>query len=462
MLTPPHDLAAEQAVLGALLFDNQLLDAMPLLVGDCFYEPVHQRIFSATVRLIRAGRIADAVTLRAMAARDGALEEIGGAQYLLRLLEGAARLRTQAIDYAHLLIDLRARREIAVALNEAVGMLSQTSAISASDLLSGLEASLRKIAVSGESSGVTLEEAAQNLIANMSDPARRGMRTSFDVLNRRLGGFFPGELILIAGRPSMGKTALATNIARNLAAEGKRGHFASYEMSAESIAARSLSAASFADEQRRFDYASLRRSFEGPSVDVSMLRAMARDLPTSLLIDSTAAQTVAQLDASIRNTRRRLGGIDYVVVDYLQLMRSPVRGGRVEQMTEVSQGLKALGMTYNVPVFALSQLSRSNESREDKRPQLHDLRESGSLEQDADVVLGVYREAYYLKRAQPMRANFKSESEFNLADIEWSDKLRAVERILEVSTLKQRNGDVGTDTLDFWAKYDVAADAVRR
>lgn len=462
MIALPHDLKAEQAVLGALLFDNALLDRMPLLVGECFFEPVHERLFSVIVRLIRAGRLADGVTLRAMAIRDGALEEIGGAKYLLDLMNNAA-LAHQAIAYAQMLLELRARREIAVVLTGAATALSAPlNERDTADIIAEAENGLRQITL-GVRGGVSLHEAATSLIANITDPAKRGMRTSFRALNERLGGFFPGELILIAGRPSMGKTALATNIARNLAAMGKRGHFASYEMSAESIAARSLSAAAFTENRERFDYAMLRRSFdETPPVDVAKLRDLQAFLPSSLVIDASPAQTVAQLDASIRNTRRRLGGIDFAVVDYLQLMRSLVRGNRVEAVTEISQGLKALGMAYGIPVFALSQLSRANESREDKRPQLHDLRESGSLEQDADVVLGVYREAYYLKRAQPMRANFSSETEFNLADIDWSDKLNACERILEVSTLKQRNGDVGTDTLDFWAKYDVAADAARR
>jgi replicative DNA helicase len=281
-------------------------------------------------------------------------------------------------------------------------------------------------------------------------------------LDRRLGGFYKGGLFLVAGRPSMGKTALATNLARNMAAKGLKGHFASYEMGDEQIAARSLSAASHGAGDEAFAYSDLRKGTAG--IDRERLRRLAKTMPKTLIIEDHGAQTIGQLEASCRATARRLNGLDFVVVDYLQLMLPTIRGTRNDQITEISQGLKAMAKRLRVPVVALSQLSRANEQREDKRPQLSDLRDSGSLEQDADVVLGVYREHYYAVRDEPRPENIKRDNErtadenFSLAYHAWEQRCLACARTLEVITLKQRNGPVGTDVFEFFDKYDVARD----
>lgn len=460
-MTAHSNMEAEQAVLGAILWDNSVLERIANLEPSHFAYRAHQLLFEAAKDFIHRGKLADGITLREHFIQIGELESIGGAAYLLTLMERAgARLSSQQRDYANILVDLGAKRELERIIAEASASMA-SSGEPAADVVSWVESELRKIDLGG-GFGATLQEAAVRLIKRMDDPNAAGMPTGFEALDKRLGGLFGSELILVAGRPSMGKTALATNVARNLAGMGRRGHFASYEMSDEAIAGRSLSAAAFAGEGERFAYAELRRGAN--NVDRKRLNSLAANLPATLIIDDTGAQTLGQLDASLRQTRRRLGGLDFCVVDYLQLMRSTLRGTRNDQITEISQGLKALAKRYKIPIIALSQLSRANEQRDDKRPQLSDLRDSGSLEQDADVVLGVYREHYYLSRAEPKLEHFKKDSErsqeenFNLAYWEWEAKMRRAERSLEVSTLKQRAGPVGTDELDFWDKYDVATD----
>jgi replicative DNA helicase len=244
------------------------------------------------------------------------------------------------------------------------------------------------------------------------------------------------------------------------------GHFASYEMADRQIVERSVSERAFAAGEAPFAYSDLNIPERADRIDRTMLREIVEDFrEIKVSLHDKGAQTLLQLEASCRATQRRFGRLDFLVVDYLQLMRSDGRGDkRYELITEISQGLKRLALRLRVPVIALSQLSRANEARDDKRPQLSDLRESGSLEQDADVVLGIYREAYYLAREEPKPEQFKSDKDrtadenFSLAYYEWEGKMRAAERTLEVICLKQRAGPVGADVLDFWDRYDAARD----
>jgi replicative DNA helicase len=267
-----------------------------------------------------------------------------------------------------------------------------------------------------------------------------------------MGGLHPGDLVLIAGRPSMGKSSLARNLAFAIAWRGHKIHFASLEMSAGQLYARAASAMSY-DTNARFAHRAL-RSQDG-SYDRAQLAAFAARMPTTIRIDSRGGQTLPMLEASARETRRRLGGLDAIFVDYLQIMRALTSENRVQQITEISAGLKALAMNMGVPVVALSQLSRANESRDDKRPQLSDLRDSGSLEQDADVVMAVYREAYYVEREEPQEASYADEHAFMTAWTRWDERKRAAGNTLEVITLKQRHGEIGTDLFDFFPAYDV-------
>lgn len=453
-----HDLSAEQAVLGALLFDNAILDRLPPLLPGHFHEPIHARLYEQICATIRAGRLADAMTIRSQFKEAAALREIGGAAYLLTLLEHAARLTQHAIDYANVLIDLAARRDLHVLLSEAAHSLS---ARAAGEVVHEIETGLRNLSLADPGRGCTLADAAERVIQRLDDPAHRPLKTGFSALDKRLKGVFPSQLVIVAGRPAMGKTSLATNLARGWALRGFRGHFASYEMDAEAVAERSFAAFAFADGGERFAYQDLK---EQNRVGKDRLRELRQRFPSTLWIEDGGAQRLSELEASIRNTRRRLGGLDFVIVDYLQLMLGSARGmSRYEVVTEVSQGLKAMAKRFRVPIIALAQLSRENERRDDRRPQLADLKESGSIEQDADVVLGIYREAYYLAHDEPKREKFpaglEGDSQFNVKCGEWDVKMRRAERELEVLTLKQRMGPTGSDILDFWPKYDVAQDA---
>ena len=449
-----YNLEAEQALLGAVLFDNRLLERLPILDQLDFAAPAHVLIWRHVLSMKADGQLADPVTLKARLEADGQLADLGGPKYLLSLLDRAARFSTDALSYAHLIRDLSAKRRIELAVKAAMERMA-SSEESAADVLASLETDLRGIELGGVQ-GRSLREAASDLIQSLNDPSQRPSPTGFRCLDERLGGWFPGDFILLAGRPSMGKTAAATNFARAAANVGRRVHFESYEMSDKSIAARSLSAQAFNDREKLFAYAALRRGEGG--FDVETLREIAARLSDNLIISDRGQRTLAGLEASVRNTVRWLGGVDLIVVDYLQLMRSSARGNRNEQTTDISQGLKALAVRFQAPLIALSQLSRENEKREDKRPQLSDLRDSGSLEQDADVVLGVYREHYYLSRSQPQREHFKSDDEFVTADLGWDRRMRETERSLEFITLKQRMGPTGSDTVDFWDRYDVALD----
>lgn len=461
-----HSIAAEQAILGAILWNNEASESIGALDPGAFYDPVHGVIWEAMQTRLRAGKLVDATTMREWAVGSQALKDIGGAGYLLVLLQNAARLQTHVRDYTRIVRDLAGKRELMRLLSDAQDQILSGEA-SVYDVIGTHEMALRRLNLGDERTGKSLYEAGEALALQLASP-NNGIKTGFTELDKRLGGFFPQELIIIAGRPAMGKTSLATNLAENMSGAGHVGHFASYEMSAESIAARRVSAADWYERGDSFkdgpmQYATMRRG--GDNVDRDRVDALRAKLPKNLYIDDCPAQNIPQLDASIRATRRRYGRIDYVIVDYLQLMTGTTRSSnRVEVVTEISQGLKALAKYYKVPVIALSQLSRANEARDDKRPQLSDLRESGSIEQDADVVMMVYREAYYLSRDEPKPDQFRpsadksAQTAFEEAYNAWETQLRQCERRMEVSTGKQRNGPVGTDMVLFIDKHDVAKD----
>jgi replicative DNA helicase len=472
----PHNLEAEQALLGAILFDNQMFFRLPEMQGRQFYDPVHGRIFDVMAGRIRAGKLADGLTMREwFATEGGGLAEIGGAGYLLVLMENAARLTSQAKDYADLIIDLCVRRDVIAVLRDGEQLVTEGDAdgmLSAPEILAQIEADLRAIDTGDATGGKTLAEAGASLIVELENP-KRGLKTGLKKIDKRIGGLFPQDLIIIAGRPGMGKSLLAANIARNVARDhlindeivkGAKVHFASYEMSAESLAARSLSDHAYRSGGDAFAYSELRQDPEKRTIDLDRLRRLQAGLSKNLIIDDCAAQTIGKLDASVRRTRRRLGGLDLVIVDYLQLMAAISRGGRVEQITEISQGLKAMAKRLDIPVIALSQLSRAVESRDDKRPILADLRESGSIEQDADIVMFCYREAYYLKQQEPQmettkpRDGMSKETTYNIDHSEWFDRLHKVDWQMEIGAAKVRSGETGSDIIKAIMKYDVAED----
>lgn len=443
----PQNLEAEQALLGALLFDNATLERIEGLRATHFYDPVHGRLFEQITALVRAGRVADGLTLKEWANADAGMIGIGGPVYLMRLMEAAAPLASQTQAYADMLIDMARRRAVIVAANEAIAAARAGDG----DALGDLETRLSEIA-DGDAvaAGVSLADAGEEFLSSMDQPS---LPTGLDALDARLGGLYPGELIVLGGRPSMGKTTIATQIARNVARAGGAVHFASLDMSRQQVACRAISAASYnrLSELERVQYFHLRN---GTAVNRALLRDLARQLPRSVMIDDGAAQTVARIENGARATRRRFKRLDLIVVDYLQLVTASRRAdGRVNEVSEVSQGLKAVAKRLNCPLLALCQLSRGVESRENKRPTLSDLRESGAIEQDADVVMMAYREAYYLGRDEP-----DGDAEYAA----WKRKLDACAGELEIATLKQRQGPIGTDRFHADLPFDTIVNNRRR
>jgi replicative DNA helicase len=464
-VTPPHNIEAEQALLGAILFENEILHRVAeRLRAHHFYDPVHGRIFQAASDLIGSNKLADGVTLKEHFAKDGGLAEIGGASYLLLLLERAARLTAHAREYADLVYDLALRREL-ILVGQEIAQLGQDPppGTAASDIIEEAEKTLFALAESGTASQgfahfsealATSIEVAAAAYERKSDVS--GISTGLIELDRNLGGLHGSDLIILAGRPSMGKTALALNIAFNIAharlkaqREGDlENHpnpggvvaFYSLEMSGEQLATRLLSDFAAIESDR------IRRG-KITKEEYERLKDAAAELQVlPLHIDETGGISIAQLQARARRLQR-LSGLDCLVVDYLQLVTSSSRksDGRVQEVSEITQGLKALAKELKVPLIALSQLSRQVEQREDKRPQLSDLRESGSIEQDADIVMFVYREEYYLRRAEP-----KEGTDEHFA---WSRQLSEIQNHAEVIIGKNRHGPIEKVKLFFDSRY---------
>ncbi|MFZ4070890.1 MAG: replicative DNA helicase [Caulobacterales bacterium] len=463
----PHSIEAEQALLGAILYDNETYNRLgDKLKPEHFYDPVHALIYERCARLIRANKLADGVTLKEQFQKEGALAQIGGAQYLVTLIENAARLPTHAVEYGEMIYDLALRRAL-IRIGEEIAGLARDprEGDSGEVLLSTSEQKLFNLGAFGtENKGFAPFSRALTASIEMVTAAVKtkddvsGLKTNFDDLDRMLGGLHKSDLIILAGRPSMGKTALATNIAFNIAhnrlkdrrdpktlgpddrRQGGVVAFYSLEMSAEQLASRLL--ADFASiESDRIRRGKLSKEEFERLKDASVTLA---SLP--LHIDETGAIPISSLQARARRLQRT-HGLDCIVVDYLQLVTAGERKseGRVQEVSEITMGLKALAKDLKVPVIALSQLSRQVELREDKRPQLSDLRESGSIEQDADAVLFVYRESYYLERQEPQAGTQKH--------FEWQQQVEAVRNQAEVIIGKQRHGPIGKVRLHFDSRY---------
>jgi len=440
VVTPLNNLDAELGVVGGMMWMPAQRECIGALTERHFHDPVLGRLFTEITRRIDAGIVADAVTLR-----EWALTDPGAAQVprlLILAMERAAPIASHAAAYADDIRALYARREAIRVQTESLERLKAGDDVL--EVVAAGEHALRDLAGDDAAEGADLTDACEDFMGRIDDV---GQSTGLYALDKRLAGLFRGDLIVLAGRPSMGKTTLATQISRNVARRGKV-HFASLDMSKDGLAIRALSAATF-DTPTPTPYFNLRNG--APNVDRSLLARLASTRPRALVIDDRAAQSLAQLEASARATRRRLKGLDLIVVDYLQLMRAVRSDGRVNEVSEISAGLKAIAKRLDVPVLALSQLSRGVEGRENKRPTLSDLRDSGAIEQDADVVLGVYRESYYHERAEPDAGDV-------LRWREWDLKRRSLAREIEVITLKQRMGPIGTDMLTAWLEFDTILD----
>jgi len=447
----PNNIEAEQSVIGSILLSNEIFDEISMLISNKnFYDPMHQKIFSAIEKLIYAGMLANPITLKNHFENEK--DELNVPEYLVKITKFSAS-RRQAIEYSKLIYDLYVKREL-IKISENVIDTAKLNDLNndGQKIIENYEKLLFDLAEKGSfsSSLVKFDEAMRQTIemaqnAYKNDAGIVGVPTGLTDLDDRLGGLHKSDLVIIAGRPSMGKTALATNIAFNAAKkiqeEGKKTSIAffSLEMSSEQLSTRILA------EQSRIKSNDIRRGkiseeqfdkFIETSKDIS-------ELP--LYIDETPAISIAALSNRARRIKR-LYGLDMVVIDYIQLMSaSNYRDGRVQEISEITQGLKALAKELSVPVLALSQLSRAVEQRDDKKPQLADLRESGSIEQDADVVMFVYREAYYLERKEPRPATVEH--------AEWQAKMNEVSSLAEIIIGKQRHGPTGNIMLEFEAMF---------
>jgi replicative DNA helicase len=460
--TAPHNIEAEQALLGAILVNNEAFYRVSdFLEPRHFFEPVHQNLYEITGSLIRVGKIANPVTLKTFLPADVDIAGLTVSQYLARLAAEATTV-INAEDYGRTIYDLAVRRSLIVIGEEMVNVAFDAPVdFAPRDQIEDAERRLYELAETGKYDG-GFQRFASALTTAVDMAARAyqrdghlsGLATGLHDLDRMMGGLQASDLIIVAGRPGMGKTSLATNIAYNIARVWRGdvrpdGHtetvnggivgFFSLEMSAEQLATRIIS------EQTEIASYRIRRGEIEPT-DFDRLAAAAREMETiPLYIDETGGLSIAQLAARARRLKRQKG-LDLLVIDYIQLLQGSSRRaaeGRVQEVTEITTGLKALAKELNVPILACSQLSRQVESRDDKRPQLSDLRESGSIEQDADVVLFVFREEYYLKNKEPRAGTDEH--------FKWQTDMEAVHGKAELIIGKQRHGPTGTVQLQFKA-----------
>ena len=457
----PHSIEAEQQLLGAILTNNDVYDRVASVIGPKhFYDPVHARIFETAAARISKNALASPVTLKAFLEDDEGLKELGGPAYLARLA-GAAISAFAARDYAQMIYDMATRRELINLGRDIADKAAKVDVDSEpKEQIVEAEQALYNLAEQG-----TSEQGFQSFLravteaVNVANSAYQregglaGVSTGLIDMDKKLGGLHKSDLLILAGRPSMGKTSLATNIAFNVAKAYRKGQlsdgsegavdggvvgFFSLEMSAEQLAGRILAEASEVSShkirQGDMDETEFRRFVEA-----------AKELEACpLFIDDTAAIPIAQLAARARRLKRT-HGLDLLIVDYLQLVRG-TSDNRVQEIGEISMGLKAIAKELNIPVVALSQLSRQVESRDDKRPQLSDLRESGTIEQDADVVMFVFREEYYKEREKPGDHEMEKMAE-------WQDAMSRLHGKAEVIIGKQRHGPIGTVELSFESQF---------
>ncbi len=451
----PSNLEAEQALLGSILVNNDIIDEISTIINaSIFYDPAHIKIYEVIESLNNKGMIANPITLKNFFEKDNMLNEVGGTEYLVKLTRFSGSIK-QAIDYAKIIHEMYLRRELIMVSDKlsADTLNTDSQENNAEKIIEDTEKSLYDLAERGTFSQSYLkfnkaldETIKMATLAMQSDQGIVGIPTGLTDLDEKLGGLHKSDLVILAGRPSMGKTALATNIAFNASQnilerqEKSSVAFFSLEMSSEQLSTRILS------EQARIRSDDIRRG-KVTEEEINRYIETSRNIYNlPLFIDETPAITIAALSNRARRIKR-LHGLGLVVVDYIQLMRSSLNKneGRVQEISEITQGLKALAKELQVPVLALSQLSRAVEQRDDKQPQLADLRESGSIEQDADVVMFVYREAYYLERKQPKLGSIEH--------AEWQSKMNDVNGLADIILGKQRHGPTGTVKVEFEGIY---------
>src|SRR4051812_37342809 len=474
----PHNVEAEAALLGALMIDNRLAEDIQLkLRPEHFFEPLHGRIYEQILRLLDKNMIASPVTLRPLFEADEEMKEVGGPSYLAQLTGSGAAI-IGARDFAAQIYDLALLRALVGVGREMVEQALDTSEdVDPKSQIENAETALYRVAEEGGGEGSVKSFAqAAALAVKMAEKALNaggglsGITTGLDSLNAKTGGLHHSDLIILAGRPGMGKSSLATNIGFAAAARylsdmeegippeksgGAAVAFFSLEMSADQLATRMLA------EQSRISSEVLRMGKISQEEFRSLARASATFQNLPFYIDDTPGLTIAALRTRARRLKRQKG-VGLIIVDYLQLLQGAGRNSnenRVQEISEISRGLKQLAKELDVPVIGLSQLSRAVEQREDKRPQLSDLRESGSIEQDADIVLFIYREDYYLKATEPDYP-MPHETEKLAKYEEWNSKYASAAGKAEIIVAKQRHGSTGIVRVRFDGRITKFSDAV--
>jgi len=473
---PPSNLQAEQALLGALLANNKAFERVSeFLAPEHFTDPIHARIYQAIARRCEAGQIADPVTLRGEFEHSGVLDEVGGTAYLAQLLSAMVGI-INAGDYGRVIRDAWLRRQLIdigeVVVNRAFGAEAE---LDGAQQIEAAEQSLFDLASHGgsDNKAMSFEKALTLAIENAAKAFQNqgsvsGLDTGLRDLNKKMGGLHPSDLLILAGRPGMGKTALATKIAfgaaRAMLANARVENpnavpkecvaIFSLEMSSDQLATRLLA------EEARVSADRIRRG-EISTKDYDNFVKVSREISAiPMVIDDTPALTLSALRTRCRRLKRTQG-LGLIVIDYLQLMR-PAAGtkpeSRVLEISQITQGLKAIAKELAVPVLALSQLSRAVESRDDKRPQLSDLRESGTIEQDADVVMFIYRDEYYLQAREPKITAFDRDDKYQEAMDKWKADMSSVYNKAELILAKQRHGPTGKIDLFFEGEFTRFAD----
>ncbi|MBY8823097.1 replicative DNA helicase [Sphingomonas colocasiae] len=475
----PHNIEAEAALLGAMMIDNRVAeDVMQKLRGDHFFEPVHGRIYDGVLKLVGRSMVANPVTLKPMFESDEAMRELGGPAYLARLTGSNAAL-IGARDFAEQIYELaQLRALIQVGRDLVTKAMDTTDEVNPKKQIEEAEVALYSVAEEGGETGsvksflqasrtaVEMAEKALNAGGGLS-----GVTTGLNCINERIGGLHHSDLIILAGRPGMGKTSLATNIAFNAAHRwqrdmedgiepkksiGAKTAFFSLEMAADQLATRVLS------EQSGISSESLRMGKISQQEFRNLARASGELENLPLFIDDTPGLTIAALRTRARRLKRR-HDIGLIIIDYLQLLQGSGKssdGNRVQEISEISRGLKTLAKEMNVPVIALSQLSRAVEQREDKRPQLSDLRESGSIEQDADMVWFVYREDYYHSFKKPAEPDANSTADQHDAWNAWLQEDFRISGMAQLIIAKQRHGATGAVRMRFDSKITRFSDPI--
>ncbi len=460
----PQNIEAEQALLGAILANNKAFEKVSeFLKPQHFADSMHAKIFEVISKLITRGHVADVITLKNYFEQDGTLNDVGGIKYLIKLADSATPL-TNAEYYAQFIYDKYLRRELIATGFDIVNNATKEDIDSdATEQIEQAEKKLFELSNQGDINGgfVDFSQALTSSLSHIEQAYQKdgkisGLPTSLDALDNKTGGLNNSDLIIIAGRPAMGKTALATNIAYNVAEymmhakdldEKSRGvAFFSLEMSADQLASRILSTVTQTNGHKM-------RTGELDSAEFTRIAAAVRELEkVPFYIDDTPGLNINSIRTRARRLKRNKG-LGCIVIDYIQLINGTgskrSEGNRVQELSEISRGLKILAKELNLPVIALSQLNRGVEQRDDKRPVMSDLRESGSIEQDADIVMFVYRENYYLQNEEPQQKPSETPEHLQKRMEEWEARKRATQNVAEVIIGKQRHGPTGTVQL-FW------------